>query len=96
MSEPVSEARLLESASLINRNAYRSKQIQQQQKSDRAQEQAATVLGYDGVTGQVKVKDNNGRIFYAKAITNSSGLSIGSQVSLVIANGIPIIDAMPR
>ncbi len=93
----MNEEKLLFNRSISNRGVYQFKQVQIQQKSDRAQEQNATILGYEPTTGQFKVKDNAGNIFYAGAICNSGALSINSQASLVLPKGAtPIIDAMPR
>ncbi|WP_414755543.1 hypothetical protein [Anabaena sp. CCY 9910] len=94
----MTEVAILAAIRLNNRSIYQIKQVEAQRSSDRTQEQTATILGYDTITGQFRVKDGLGKIFYTKAITNSGELSMGTSVSLVTPSGggIPAIDAMPR
>jgi hypothetical protein len=86
----------LANLSLINRGIYQSKLCAAQKQSDRILENSVKVLNYDSITGNYNVKNTNGQIFSARAISNGV-FAIGDQVSLVApVGGIPIIDAMPR
>ncbi|MFB2769832.1 hypothetical protein ACE1AT_11165 [Pelatocladus sp. BLCC-F211] len=92
----MNEISTLMQISQINRTAYRSRQIQAQKTSDRTQEFSAQVLGYDPTTGQYRVKNTNGKIFFSRAISNSSALCKRANISLVSPiGGTPIIDGMP-
>lgn len=92
----MNEIAILNAVSQINRAAYQSRQVQQQRKSDRLQENSVTILGYDSATGRYKVKNAAGQVFSARAISNG-GFGRGDTVSLSTPiGGIPIIDAMTR
>lgn len=92
----MSEIQILRSRSLINRNNYQNRQLQERKKSDRILENSVKILNYDATTGNYNVKNTNGQIFSSRAISNGV-FAIGDQVSLVApVGGIPIIDAMPR
>ncbi|MBD2771182.1 hypothetical protein [Iningainema tapete] len=91
------EIELLRNISIQNRHTYQVKQIGIQKARDRILEHSTRILGYDSTTGNYQVQNANGQIFSARAISNSSALCKGANVSLVApVGGIPIIDAMPR
>jgi hypothetical protein len=93
----MNEIQMLAIASAVNRGAYRTLQVERQKVINSIQESNATILGYDSVIGQYKIKKPNGDINSTIAISNSGALAKGSQVSLTTpAGGTPIIDTMPR
>lgn len=93
----MNEIRMLAIACIVNRGAYQAGLVEQRKASDRAQESNATILEYDPVTGQHRIKKSNGDINSSRAISNSGALAKGSVVSLSTpTGGTPIIDAMPR
>lgn len=87
---------ILKTLATVNRSTYQIRQMQAQKTADRILENSVEILNYDAAMGNYNVRNTNGQIFSARAISNGV-FGIGDQVSLVAPiGGIPIIDAMPR
>ncbi len=80
----------------LNRIEYAARKLSNDKKIARNKEGTAIILSYESSTGMYIIQKVDGSTLFARAITNSSELGIGNQVSLAIpANGIAVIDAIP-
>ena len=90
----MNETRKLQNQSLLNRSLYNQKLVKLQRASDDQQEFNGKILSYS--EGTYRVRLENGSVVNARAISNSSAISLGSSVTVVTPrNGVAIIDAMP-
>ncbi|MHC5897648.1 hypothetical protein [Nostoc sp.] len=94
----MNELETLAKSVLLNRAAYFKKVRDAQITSDRNQEQQVKILSYDTSNVGYNVKHPDGKLGFAKAISNSSNLCKDAYVSLVQPAGTQtaIIDTVPR